>query len=62
MEGSRLPWTRSKVGSLLYWNEVWGDGLRKCKRIMRRDERRWLKMELDKEASNDYDEGKVQFS
>ena len=53
MEGRKVPWTHSKVGSLLFWHEVWGAGLRKCKRIMRRDERRWLKMEMDKEANDD---------
>lgn len=50
MEGSRIPWTHSKVAASLYWDEVWGAGLRKCKRINRRDERRYLLMEMAKEV------------
>ncbi len=56
MEGSRIPWTRSKVGSLLYWDEVWGKGLRRVKRINRRDERRWLRLELAREAEDGWDQ------
>ena len=49
MEGRRVPWTHSKVGALLFWHEVWGTGLGKCKRIMRRADRRYLNREMRKE-------------
>ena len=52
MEGRKVPWTHSKVGALLFWHEVRGNGLRKCKRIMRRDDRRYLKMEMWEEMND----------